>query len=279
MPHEHSNKIIILHATAPTCWWSWGYEGVINRLRLVYGDQIDIRLLTLCVYDDFDDWMKKYDIKSFKEFLDWAKEAFELMKIPFEINPKRGQIPKSAMPASIAVMAAMLQGHKRAERLSREILRRCNVEMQDISQDKVLFEAAKSAGLDLIKFKKDFADKEARYHGYEHQQSNFPHHLPLNFYNMVVADGDKRVVMLDHAFDPKVVEEAIDYLAGGKLKKSKPSDILGYLKNHGETPLMEISRVFDLKPEEAKRKLSALEKSGKAGKVSLAGADFWKPKK
>jgi len=278
MPHEHSNKVIVLHATAPTCWWSWGYESVLNKLRLVYGNQIDIRLLTLCVYEDFNDWMEKYEIKSWKEFLDWAKEAFDLMKIPFETNQKRDQIPKTAMPASIAVMAAMLQGHEKAERMSRETLRRCNVEMQDISQDKVLFEAAKSAGLDVAKFKKDFADKKARHHDYEHQQEEFPHHLPLNFYNIVVTDGANRVVLLDHAFNPKIVEEAIDYIAGGKLKKNKPSDILGYLKEHGPTPLMEVSRVFDLKTEEAKKKLEALEKYGKIESTTLAGAPFWKPK-
>src|SRR3989338_1277944 len=120
--------------------------------------------------------------------------------------------------------------------------------------------------------------KKERHHDYEHQQEEFPHHLPLNFYNIVVTDGANRVVLLDHAFNPKIVEEAIDYIAGGKLKKNKPSDILGYLKEHGPTPLMEVSRVFDLKTEEAKKKLEALEKYGKIESTTLAGAPFWKPK-
>ena len=278
MPHEHPNKIIVLHATAPTCWWSWGYESVLNKLRLVYGDQIDLRLLTLCVYEDFNDWMEKYEIKSWKENLDWAKEASEIMKVPMETNMDRKKVPKNVMPASIAVIAAKLQGEKKAERLSREILRRLVVEQEDVSDTEVLLDAAKDSGLDLVKFKKDFADKKAREHEYIHQQENFPHHLPLNFYNIVVTDGANRVVLLDHAFEPKIVEDAIDYLSAGKLKKNKPSDILAYLKEHGPTPLIEVSRVFDLNADEAKKKLTDLEKSGKVQSMDLIGFQFWKTK-
>ena len=71
MAHEknHSTKIQVLHATAPTCFWSWGYEAVINRLKLVYGDQIEIKLATFCVYDDLDEYMKHYEM-TFPEFIE-----------------------------------------------------------------------------------------------------------------------------------------------------------------------------------------------------------------
>lgn len=272
--HAHSQTIKVLHATAPTCFWSWGYEAVLNRLKLVYGDQIETKLVTLCVYDNFDEWLKNYEM-TFQETVEWAKECSELMQIPLETNLKRENFPKSVLPATFAVFAAQKQGHDKAERLQRAILRRFNIELQDVSKEAVLVEAANEAGLDIAKFKKDFADKKAREKDAEHQGEGMPH-IPLSFYNIVVmaADG-KRYVNLEHAFDPKVVEGAIDYLSDGKLKKKEPADIAAYLRQHGLAPLMEISRVFNLTPETAKEKLSALEKQNKIQKKILAGAPHW----
>ena len=154
-------------------------------------------------------------------------------------------------------------------------MRRFNVEVQDVSKESVLIEAAKEAGLDIEKFKKDFADKKARENDAEHQGEGMPH-IPLSFYNIVVmaADG-KRYVNLEHAFDPKLVEGAIDYLSEGKLKKNEPTDIVAYLKEHGLSPLIEISRVFNLTPEKAKEKLDSLEKQNKVKTKTLAGALHW----
>lgn len=284
MPHEHihdadSNKILVLHATAPTCWWSWGYEAVINRLRMVYGDQISIKIWTAFVYDDFDEHLKHFDM-SWKDFLNWTKEGVDIMKIPLELNPPKSFFPKTVVPATIAVFAAMKQGDKKAGRLSREFLRMFNVELKDVSKDKIIFEAAETAGLDMQKFKKDFADKNSRIREFEEQQQTLPHGLPIYFYNMIIADGKKKYVNIDHAFEPKEVEAAIDYISGGKLKKNpvNSNDIPKYLQQHGLAPTMEIARVFDLTPKEAEQKLAAWEEKEKIEKKILAGAPHWKTK-
>src|SRR3972149_3601942 len=157
MPHEHPEhpghsghhgKILVLHATAPTCWWSWGYEAVLNRLRMVYGDQIEIRIWTSTVWDDFDEYMKHYEL-TFQGLIDWAKESSELMKIPlnFDYKNKKVKIPKTVFPATLAVIAAQRQSHEKAERLAREFLRLWNVELKDVSDEKIIFEAAETAGL------------------------------------------------------------------------------------------------------------------------------------
>ncbi len=80
---------------------------------------------------------------------------------------------------------------------------------------------------------------------------------------------------MDQKFDPSTIESAIDYLADGKLKKAKPSDVMGYLEAQGATPLVEVERVFDLTSEKARAELERLEKAGKASRLTLAGAPFW----
>ncbi|HLC39984.1 MAG TPA: DsbA family protein, partial [archaeon] len=136
MRHEHSqaNKILVLHATAPTCWWSWGYEAVIHRLRMVYGDQIEIRIWTAFVYEDFDEHLKHYEM-TWQDYLNWAKEGVDIMKVPLETNLKREKMSKTVFPATVAFFAALKQDHKKAERLSREFMRLSNVEFKDVSDN------------------------------------------------------------------------------------------------------------------------------------------------
>jgi len=72
--HAHEPKIHVFHGTAPTCFWSWGYEALFNRLHLVYGDQIGVHLMTLCVYDGYDEYLKHYEL-TFDGLVDWYKEG------------------------------------------------------------------------------------------------------------------------------------------------------------------------------------------------------------
>ncbi len=53
-----ARKVHVHHATAPTCWWSWGYEAVMNRLPLVYGDQVQVHLYRGVVYEDVQQYLK-----------------------------------------------------------------------------------------------------------------------------------------------------------------------------------------------------------------------------
>ncbi len=275
MPTARPQKIHVYHTTAPTCFWSWGYEAVFNRLPLVYGNQVDVHLLTSCVYDDFEDYLKHYEM-TFKDLIDWTKEGIEIMGVPLATDLRRERVPKSMMPATFAVIAAHRQGAEKGARFNRAVLRRWNLELQDVTKEDALLDAAKEAGLDTARFRKDLADTEGLKKDLQHQGHDFPH-LPVGFYNIAVSDGGDRTVVLDHAFDPAVVEDAIDWLSGGRLKKAVPKDVAGYLRAHGPAPVTEIARVFGLSPGRAKKELTALEKAGKADRVSLAGAPHWRP--
>jgi predicted DsbA family dithiol-disulfide isomerase len=262
----------VLHASAPTCAWSWGYEGVFNRLRMVYGNQIDIRQMTLCVWDNFDHYMKEYEMK-WPEFNPWLDEIAASLDLPIARNLKRDQVPFNVFPATIASMAALRQGEAKGRRFVRAVLRKNVVEALDVSKREELLGAAEEAGLNLGQFRRDVAKKPARKREFEGQGHGWPD-LPLSYFAIAVTDGHRHV-LLEHAFEPPVVEGAIDYLAGGALKKRRPTDVLGYLRRHGPAPTREIERVFDLKGAAAQRKLRALERAGKAQRRVLAGADHW----
>ena len=265
-------QIHLYHATAPTCWWSWGYEAVLNRLPLVYGDRVKIHLLLGCVYEDLDEWMRNYEMTVAGQE-EWARESIQIMGVPIRTDYGGAQ-PKSVMPATYAVLAAKRQGEAKGARFMRSVLRRFSVEGQDVTRDDVLRQAAKEAKLDGDAFFRDYRDTEARREELGHQGHGFPH-VPLGFYSMAVTDGGDRTVLLDYAFDPAIVEGAIDYLSGGRLPKRTPTDVLAYVRRHGATPLREIARVVGCTDRQAKAKVDRLVKEGRVATVRLASAPHW----
>ena len=114
-----------------------------------------------------------------------------------------------------------------------------------MSSETVILEAVKEAALDGERFKRDWDDQAGLKADMEKQVEGAPP-VHVGFFNIAVTDGRGRTVYLDQQFEPSVVEGAIDYLADGKLKKAKPTDLAAYLGAHGPTPRVEVERVFGL---------------------------------
>lgn len=266
-------RVAVVHFTAPTCWWSWGYEPVFNRLKLVYGDQI--RLLTFygAVYEDVEEYKKHYELDD-AGMVRWAKESQGIMGVPMHLNYRFDRMPKNLLPATLAVMAAERQGPERGHRFYRALLRRNIVEDQDVTNQAIMNEAAKEASLDHDKFLADRADEPGLKADLERQGEGAPH-VHVGFYNIGVTDGRGRTVILDQQFQPSVAEGAIDYLTENQLKKTKPTNILSYLKNQGPSSLIEVQRVFNVSPDQAQDELQRLESSGEVKRLTLAGDSFW----
>jgi hypothetical protein len=138
----------------------------------------------------------------------------------------------------------------------------------------MILEAVKEAGLDEAKFERDWADEASLKADLEKQGEGAPP-VHVGFYNIAVTDGHGRTVYLDQKFHPSVAEEAIDYLSVHQLKKTKPTDVLAYLRANGSTSLVEVERVFSLSSKDALAELERLEKLGKAKRLTLSEADFW----
>ncbi|HEX2021485.1 MAG TPA: DsbA family protein [Candidatus Thermoplasmatota archaeon] len=267
------SEVHVVHATAPGCTWSWGYEPVLNRLRLVYGDQVKLHVPIGCPYEDYAQWLKDYEMGE-QEAMDWLNESSGVMGLPFPRYTIE-KIPWNVLPASLATMAAMRQGEREGWRFHRRLLRRVVVEQQDPADEAVPLAAAEEVGLDLARFRRDYADDAGLREQLSQQGADAPP-VHVGFYNVAVTDGVNRRVILDYAFDPAVVEGAIDYISGGTLTKRRPTDVLAYLQEHGFSSLVEIQRVFALSPGEAQARLEALEKRGAAERGVLAGAPHWR---
>ncbi len=263
-------RIRLYHVVGPTCWWSWGYEAVVHRVRLVYGDQVEIHTPVVPVWQDLEAWLKHSGLDH-DGWEAWAKESQTAMGLPIFTAYGKSRQPKDTINAVLAILAAGRQGRPQGERLARAILRRSTVEGRDVTQEAELLEAARESGLDLASFKAALADRKGLERQLAEQEEAMPN-FPLGFYNIVLESDDGRRVNLDNAFDPKAAEDAIDYLSGGRLRKNSPSDPVEYLRATGPASLVEIGRAFAWPADRAKQVLAALQRDGKLTTTTLAGA-------
>ncbi len=265
--------IRLYHVVGPTCWWSWGYQGVITRIRLVYGDQVDIRLPVVPVWQDLESWLAHSGLDH-DGWEAWAKESQQTMGVPIFTAYGTSRQPKDSTPAALAVVAAYQQGQPKGERFAREIIRRATVEGRDVTTEAELLDAAAASGLDVAKFRAANADRAARLADLDAQGNEAPHG-GIGFYNLLVEDENGRRVILDNAFDPKDVEGAIEYLSGGRLKKNVPTDPVEYLHASGAAPAQEIARAFGMTAQQANARLGELQQAGRVKTVTLAGAPHY----
>src|SRR5438552_14185173 len=80
MPGQAAPDVKVVHFADPWCWWSWGLEPVLQRLREVYGDrlQVEYRMGGMC--EDLDAWMKEYAVDE-ASTVDWIRESMALFKM------------------------------------------------------------------------------------------------------------------------------------------------------------------------------------------------------
>src|SRR5438094_8133481 len=71
--------IEIVHFADPWCWWSWGLEPVLQRLREVYGNRVQAEYRMGGACDDLDAWMKEYGVDEAWAG-DWIRESLAVFQ-------------------------------------------------------------------------------------------------------------------------------------------------------------------------------------------------------
>src|SRR6266550_2036150 len=79
MPRPAEPDVKVVHFADPWCWWSWGLEPILQRLREVYGDRLQVEYCMGGTFDDLDAWMKEYAVDE-ASTVDWIRESMALFK-------------------------------------------------------------------------------------------------------------------------------------------------------------------------------------------------------
>jgi len=273
MEVQTEGPVRVVHFADPWCWWSWGLEPVLKRLREVYGDGLVVEYRMGGTFDDVDAWMREYGVDE-GSTVDWIRESVGMFRNPLDPEYLRTTRVRSTYPACRAYKAAQLQDPRRADGFFRRMVEAFQVQARP-GTEATLRALAREGGLD--------ADRLVRDAGSEAVEDAFREDRLLmersgaNFLTLVVIAGGAMESKAE-VFTAAPFEEIVDRLRPG-LPKRAPADILEYLEKHeGLVTPREIGEVFRISDEDATRRLEGLEQAGFLSRSSYAGSPYWTPR-
>ncbi len=151
---NQKKPIKIIYFTDPICSSCWAIEPQLRKLKLEYGNEIEI---TYRMGGLLPDW--SYDSGAISKPSDVAEHWDEVSKyynMPMDGDVWLEDPLNSSYPPSIAFKAAQIQDEQKAIKFLRKIREMVFLEKKNITKWEHLSNAAKSVELDVEKLKIDF---------------------------------------------------------------------------------------------------------------------------
>ncbi|MFQ5918947.1 MAG: methyltransferase domain-containing protein [Thermoplasmata archaeon] len=258
MGEATSPPVRITHFADPLCWWSWGLEPVLRRLKEVYGNNLEIVYRMGGVFDDIDDWRGHYGVDE-ESTVTWVRESVGITGNPVDPDYYRKAGCTTTYPACLAFKAAEAQDPHKAERYFRRQMEAFQVEARGTTEGE-LVRLAEEVGLDGKRLVTDLYGPEIRAAFLKDKEAMRTEKVSfLSF--LIEADGQRTVQ--GEAFTAMPYEEEIDRMVPG-LPKRAPADILEYLETvegHLITA-REVAEVFRISDEDAEARLEKIADAG-----------------
>jgi len=271
-PTGRDPPIEVVHFADPWCWWSWGLEPILQRLREVYGDNVQVTYKMGGEFETLKAWMEENGVDE-RGTVDWILESVALTHMPVQPDYYFRCKVESSFPACKAFKAATLQSEDKATKYFRRMMEAFGLESLPATDD-TLVKLGADAGLDKDRLRKEM-HSDAVEEAFEQDRQEMLR-LHANFDALLVRDRDGHMEMKATTFSAKPFEDIIDRLAPGLPKKS-PADILEYLEHHKDlTPAYEIASVFRIPGGDAEMRLSKLERGGLLTRHRFDGIEAWK---
>lgn len=262
----------IVHFADPWCWWSWGFEPVLQRLKEVYGENLKVTYKMGGQFESLPGWMEEYGVDE-RTMVDWIRESVELTNMPVRPDYYLRTGVTSSYPACRAFKAAQLQSEELADRYLRRMMEAFELECRPATDDE-LIRLAEEVGLDGSRVRKD-SHSEAVAKALDADIDEM-HRSGVNFLSLLIRNRNGQQVIKGEIFTAKPFETIVDDLAPG-LPKRSPADILDYLEHHQAlTPAHEIAEVFRIPDADAHHRLEKLAAGGLLAAHAFDGIAAWR---
>ncbi len=265
----------LIYFTDPICSSCWGIEPQLRKLKLEYGNaiEIDYRMGGL-----LRDW--SYNSGGISKPSDVAHHWDEVSiyyDMPIDGDVWLEDPLDSSFPPSIAFKAAQMQDNDKAILFLREIREMVFLEKKNITKWEHISAAAKNVGLDVEQLKKDFEGKA---------KTNFEEDLKLakesgvrGFPTMIFVDdsGNREVVYgsKQYAF----YEMAILKLNGSITKAEYSKDWETLFTKYNSLTAKEFSELSGMPRIESETYLNELSDKGLLDKLTTKNGSMWSIKK
>src|SRR3990172_1814827 len=209
MPERAEPPIEIVHFADPMCWWSWGLEPVLQRLKEVYGDNVKVTYRMGGTFRDLKEWMTEYEVDE-TSTPKWIQESAEMTGMPVATDYLWRSKVTSTYPACLAFKAAQLQSPEKADRYFRRMMEAFQVEGRPATQEEYARLAAE-VGLDGERLRKDV--RTAAVQKAFEEDMHAMHASQANFLSLVVRNRAGKAVAKGQTFTAAPFEEIVDRLA------------------------------------------------------------------
>ncbi|MBI3859106.1 MAG: methyltransferase domain-containing protein [Thaumarchaeota archaeon] len=250
----------VIHFADPWCWWSWGLEPVLSRLKEVHGDQINVVYRMGGITDDVSEWRREYDVVGDEALKAWVKESTSMTGMPADSGYYLKSGVKSTWPACVAFKAAQLQGEEVAERFLRRLMEVIALDSKNASTEDYLVGVGKEVGLDPERLRRDIRSDKTR-SLFEHEKAEMDvSFLTLKYINRRTGKG----VAVSNTFESGEHQSALEKTAGVTLERRVPVDILEYFERHQGATIFpkELSEVFGISDYDVEGRMKILSTGG-----------------
>lgn len=272
-PHVQATdkSIQIIYFTDPICSSCWGIEPQLRKMKLEYGDLIDIKyhmggLLPDWSYDSggisqpshvashWDEVSPKYDMPIDGDL--WLEDPLD-----------------SSYPPSVAFKAAQLQGEKKAIRFLRRIREMVFLAKKNITRWEHLEQAAAEVGLDTAKLKVDY---EGKAHQLFQEDLALKQQLGVRgFPTLFFADRNNQQSKLYGVKPYSVFENNINKWVPNASKKAYEKTAKALFDKYPSLTTREFATLGEKSREEAEAELTQLYEAGLLQQVNTKNGCLW----
>lgn len=265
-------EVKVIYYTDPICSSCWGIEPQLRKLKLEYGNSIEIEYRMGGLLPDWS-----YNSGGISKPSDVAHHWDEVSRyydMPIDGDVWLEDPLNSSYPPSIAFKAAQMQDDEKAISFLREIREMVFLQKKNITKWEHLEIAAKNVGLNTEQFKTDYNDKARElFHedlklGSELGVRGFP---SLFFIN---TKGEKEFVYGSKPYS--VFEDAILKLSPRVMKSEYNRSWEAIFAKYPTLTAKEFALLSGTPREESEKSLEALTANGRLEKRTTRNGAIWK---
>jgi predicted DsbA family dithiol-disulfide isomerase len=281
IPNNNSTKELITEATEkpikviyftdPICSSCWGIEPQLRKLKLEYGNAVEIEYRMGGLLPDWN--YSGGGINKPSDVAHHWDEASRYYEMPIDGDVWLEDPLNSSYPPSIAFKAAQLQSEEKAVLFMRELREMVFLHKKNISKWQNIINAAKNVELDLDQLQKDYENKA---------QILFAEDLKLakeygvrGFPTMFFVDNKGNNEMVYGSQPYSSYESATLSIFPTVKKEEYSKDWESLFRNFNSLTLKEFSELSNMGKSESEKLLDELYSKEKLKKVTTKNGSLW----
>lgn len=271
---SNEKPVKIIYYTDPICSSCWGIEPQLRKLKLEYGNTIEVEYRMGGLLPDWS-----YNSGGISKPSDVAHhwdEVSQYYDMPIDGDVWLEDPLNSSYPPSIAFKAAQMQDNKKAIQFLRELREMVFLEKKNITQWTHIEKAASDAGLDAVQLKADYEGKA---------QTHFEEDLKIakelgvrGFPSMFFVDGEGKKEFVYGSKPYSVFENTLLKLAPAAVKNTYNKNWEELFAVYPTLTAKEYSELSGTPRNQSDAFLDALTEKGMLTKTSTKNGAMWKRK-